>query len=129
MYLVNLPDGKNDIDDLTLAYSLGHKNEDSRTVILKHEGYTLVLKGTLSISLSNGDTLTGPEAFGRVGHNLLSGVYQSLDPSIGYRVTDSPWFEWEDEQGYSINTLNVIARDPEFEEINLENLLLELFPE
>lgn len=127
MYLVDLPDGKKDVDDLTLAYSLGHENDQSRTEVLKHEGYTLALKGTLIITLSNGDTLTGPDAFDRVGHDVLSEGLASLDPSQGYRVIESPWFDWEDEQGYSINAVNVISRNPEIEQIKLENLLDDLF--
>lgn len=127
MYLVELPDGKKDVDDLTLAYALGHEDEESRTEILKHEGYTLALKGTLVLAKSNGDTLSGPEAFDRVGHDILSEGLDAIDPSAGYRVIESPWFDWEDEQGYSINAVNVISRNPEFEQIKLENLLDELF--
>lgn len=127
MYLVELPEGKKDVDDLTLAYSLGHETDQSRTEVLKHEGYTLALKGTLIITLSNGDTLSGPDAFDRVGHDVLNEGLESLDPSQGYRVIESPWLDWEDEQGYSINAVNVISRNPEIEKIKLENLLDELF--
>lgn len=127
MYLVDLPEGKKDIDDLTLAFSLGHTEEDSCTEILKHEGYTLVLKGTLILSNHKGETLSGSSAFEHIGHDTLSGNIDVIETDAGYSVAESPWFEWQDEQGYSINTINVISRNPEIEQIKLENLLDELF--
>lgn len=127
MYLVDLPEGKKDVTDLSLAYSLGHSDESSRTEILKHEGYTLVLKSTLEITLSNDDVLTGSEAFDRVGHGILVDGMESVDPSAGYRVTGSPWFHWEDEDGNAIQSINTISRHYDNEMYKLEVLLEDLF--
>lgn len=127
MYLVELPEGKGDVADLFLAYTLGHNEEAARTEILKHEGYTLVLKGTLEITLSNDDVLVGKEAFERVGHDTLVEGMESFDPSVGYRVTGSPWFHWEDESENAIQSVNTISRNPDNEMYKLEVLLEDLF--
>lgn len=127
MYLVTVPEGKKDIVDLNLAYQLGHENDDAATDILKHDDYTLVLKGTLVLELSNGSTLSGAEAFSKLGQNVLEQGLDSQEPTEAYRVVDSPRFEWTDEFGYSIDTRNTLSANPEIEVRRLEILLEDLY--
>jgi len=127
MYLVNLPEGKKDIVDVNLAYQLGHEQEDSETEILKHDDYTLVLKGTLLIQQSNGDILSGKDAFERLGQDRLENGLDSMEPSESFKVIDSPRFEWVDDSGYSVETRNTISANVNLEIQKLKDLLSELY--
>jgi hypothetical protein len=127
MYQVTLPNNKPMITDLEMAFALGHESDLSRTEILTHEDYVLTLKGTLEITLTNGEVLTGDSAYSRVGHDTIEQGMDTAAESDNFRITESPWFEWEDEDQMTLQILDSISRNPAVERQRLDEILEEVY--